>query len=152
MSEARELLEHIFVTAEERVSLFPADGYWISVRDTAALAIDALAQPEPAAREAALTDAGNELALVVNWLLDEKPSLDDAARAAYRLLRWNEAAADTSPAAAALLAQGEALAVIRTELLDMVDGNDSGLAEQIRDLILSLDVGDLAALAPGEET
>ena len=51
----REALEHIFVTAEERVSLFPADGYWISVRDTAALAIDALAQPEPAAREAAAT-------------------------------------------------------------------------------------------------
>ena len=43
-SEPRRVaLKHIFVTAEERVSLFPADGYWISVRDTAALAIDALA-------------------------------------------------------------------------------------------------------------
>ena len=41
-----EARRHIFVTAEERLAQFPADGYWLSVRDTAALALASPTQGE----------------------------------------------------------------------------------------------------------
>ncbi len=65
--------------------------------------IDAfLAQPEPAAREAVLVEA-MEKAIV------EIGSTGDAATEWAAIRTLNRALADTSPAAAALLAQGEAL-------------------------------------------
>jgi hypothetical protein len=39
MCKAQEALAFCFVTANERVPLFPGDGYWQSVRDNAALAL-----------------------------------------------------------------------------------------------------------------
>ncbi len=51
--------------------------------------------------------------------------------------------------------EGELVAALRAELVELVDGNDSTLAEQVRDLILNLDDGtlaqDAAALAQGKK-
>ncbi len=54
--------------------------------------------------------------------------------------------------------EGELVAALRAELVELVDGRDSTLAEQIRDLILNLDDGTLeddikagAALAQGKK-
>jgi hypothetical protein len=85
---------------------------------------------EAAAREVVLVEAGDRLALTVNWLLEEKPSREDVARAGHRLLEWTELAAETSPAAAALLAELEELRAERQAMKDEAKH---------------------AALAPGEE-
>lgn len=72
--------------------------------------IDAfLAQPIPATREAALLERGEAMARSQDWILAGFPEKEDYQKADAAIKAWIKVAADTSPAAAALLAELEQL-------------------------------------------
>ena len=164
MSEARRLLEEVphaykCSTYDETADVPVDDGRC----DCHRVAIDAfLAQPEPAAREAALVaalrDARGMASVTLN--LNASPrALEDEALRVIRVV--DTALADTSPAAAALLAQGERL---REALTHPTYGDLFDLAKEIHERMERGDwprmgqMGALlymgrqarAALAPGE--
>ena len=158
MSEARRLLERIDAARREcgdhcnyQAKIGSACEHMDEVLAVIADIPDFLAQPEPAAREAAYVGALQECQrLAIERIQNADSAVKKDIYAADALMGIatiaRRALADTSPAAAALLAQGEKAEVYRIALRNLV-----GFCKAAQMEFHDLDVAD-AALAPGEET
>ncbi len=164
MDEARGLLERLVTFAGKNVDGLKVTNYDIYTSAGQQLIDDTLAflaQPEPAAREAVLAemlkraprdDARCVVAGCHKWSITSN-YYDGSADAPVCGEHWLERKYDTSPAAAALLAQGEALrrleSVTRSYLQYPLKGEEPGY--DAKDVLAYCDEAR-AALAPGEPT